>query len=264
MCADRRLETQTTGAEIGMKMEVLGANWWGLLAGDVSRAQRLLVGYREVLSPPFPRNISGTSELLKLLQGPPRRMRAQLLDEHVYGRFAVTYEDFLARGKDQFPEEIFRSSIYEVAQITLECELIVCGFDKEQNARLFHVDSLGNVSEHQHFLAIGTGSSNALAMLYHRQQYEFFPKERTIYHVYEAKKFGELAPGVGRQTEVFALSAEEFLVVVRPGFEELDRLYSIHGPQNTETLADYRFKPNHAFFQKNAPTASAAASPNEH
>jgi len=162
------------------------------------------------------------------------------MEHYVRMKFGISQEEFLERA-DDLTSELFASAIGEMAQINFGCDLILAGF-VDSTPYLFHLDGYtGRVRPEGHFLAIGSGSINACSMLYYREQNKQTKMDRSIYHVYEAQKFGEKAPGVGSSMTLFVLSPDGIKLFTDT--KQLESFYASLSPQPTSNLK-LEFRPS--------------------
>ena len=84
-----------------------------------------------------------------------------------------------------------------------DVELILAGFIESEPKILYC--SASTVVSRTEFLAIGSGSASAEAMLRWRQSTRDRPLSEVLYYVYDANKFGETSPYVGGMTTMLAL-----------------------------------------------------------
>jgi 20S proteasome alpha/beta subunit len=234
-CFDKRGETSFTSSQTEVKLRYLGGYWFALFAGDICQANELLDLYKEHLRDKEFRE----AELVDELSKPAAAMREKLVERYVRSHFSMSYREFLSLGS-QFPKNIFRDACQRITEIELDCELIILGF-AEKKAQLFTVSSDGYVSTDDWlaFTAIGSGSTLAEAWMHYREHQQIMPIERTICHVYEAKRFGDRAPGVGEKTELVVINTEELKYMQVPPMgstllqEELDGVWKKYGPKDT-------------------------------
>jgi 20S proteasome alpha/beta subunit len=236
LCCDERVETYITSADIEIKIaEIKELNWYAMFAGEVSKARELLYHYRSAL------------QLIDLRENTQQKFqevawsyRKSLMEHYVRMQFGISYQEFLERGTD-LPAEVFASAIHDMGQIDFGCELILAGF-VDSAPQLFHLDRYtGKVSPESHFLAIGTGGTNACSMLYYRNQNKQTGIDASIYHVYEAKRFGERAPGVGSSRVLFVLNPSGIKIFTDQ--KQLEALYNSLSPQSTSNLK-LEFRPH--------------------
>lgn len=104
----------------------------------------------------------------------------------------------------------------------------------EGTFRILTIDANG-IREAPYFAAIGTGGDSATAMLRWRKPTNRTPLNAVIYYAYEAKKFGEVSPHVGKRTYINILSTRQKGLLDRSykqeDFSELDEKFDRLGPQ---------------------------------
>ena len=115
----------------------------------------------------------------------------------------MSYDDFLLNGKSQLAEDLHRQISYEIAQQAIEAELILIGY--AQLGWLIFEFANSEVEQRRDFSAIGSGRWIAEATLFQREQQNMRSLAETVYAVYEAKRLGQIAPGVGSETTIMVL-----------------------------------------------------------
>jgi hypothetical protein len=143
------------------------------------------------------------STIFDVFKRPPWVYKDKLLEERSRKLTGLPYRDFLQQ-RAAFSD--FDKKLAEIADYDLECELIFAGFVNSE-VYIFVVWGDGAVSYEDDFAAIGSGADFAVAMLRYRNHHSGLSLWETMYHVYEAKKFAEMEPHVGKKT---------FLDVLRP------------------------------------------------
>jgi len=88
----------------------------------------------------------------------------------------------------------------------------------------------------EHFGVIGSGTDIGESSLYYREQSMAHPINRTIYQVYEAKRLGEKAPGVGKKTNLLLVrppldGQTQIEAILHSGLNFLEECFKKHGPQ---------------------------------
>lgn len=126
----------------------------------------------------------------------------------------------------------------------IECELILAGFVNAES-HLFVVSGDGSVSFEDDFAAIGSGADLATAVLRFRKQHSRRSLPDTLYRLYEAKKFAQMEPNVGRRTYLDVLrprgrdnnSKVAIQSLSKEGFKQLDAYYQQFGYQPIKNIA---------------------------
>jgi hypothetical protein len=92
---------------------------------------------------------------------------------------------------------------------TIDCEAIIVGCDARE-CSLFRVDSRGIVARHDDigFVSIGTGGIHASGYLMQEPYDHRTGFNEALLTVFLAKKRAELAPGVGRETDMFFVNGD--------------------------------------------------------
>jgi hypothetical protein len=136
---------------------------------------------------------------------PLRQRKIDLSDEYTSSRHNMSYADFIAVGKDKFPDEEYRNSIRNVAAIRLRASLIIAGF-VDRTAEIYYTDAEGVARAANDFAVTGEGEYLAQSVLIRRQQNGGLSLHETLYNVYEAKRYSESIGSVGKQTTISILS----------------------------------------------------------
>jgi len=98
-------------------------------------------------------------------------------------------------------------------------ELLIAGFDRAQQGHIFTVRSdvkrgKPQLDDAEGYSAVGSGGFAAIYMMSYRH-YDFtLPVHKAIYSIFEGKYFGELATGVGPDTDMFVVSADRSMYVL--------------------------------------------------
>jgi hypothetical protein len=145
------------------------------------------------------------------------------------------------------PHEIRAKIEAEWPNFHTRAELIIGTFGPNGQAYLFSIteDALENNSV-PGFVAIGSGSGNAMFWLCHRNQHLGRSLKQSAYHAFEAKLMAESSPFVNEKLDILvANSSEHFLLTdFKPApkgapftAEELRAIWPKYGPQSTDEIA---------------------------
>ncbi len=203
LCSDTKVEAGVAGAEIEDKLRCLVPGWPALLAGNLAKAEELVDFYTNYLNP---RRLTEKNIIMEFKK-PAYLFKRHLANEYTQKTLGLSYDQFLRIGKRVLPERQFERILEEIEYQTYgrlepeSCSLLFCGFLKG-DSYIFKVASDGTSVYVEHFEVIGVGAYVALPALYQRKHYYDVPLEQAIYHVYEAKKLGEIVPGVGKDTRI--------------------------------------------------------------
>ncbi len=229
MVADAMVSRVVTHTESGLKIRLLGQGWWSMFAaGDVSEADQIIKNIRGVLLED--QSASGNLQRMQaIVKSEYDRLRLQKAESLILPP-GLSIERFYTEAKNILTERVFETYLAEMRRVSVECELLVAGFDQQDKAHLFsvgsdpyhtQVDSWDVVGFH----AIGSGSPNAIAMLSEREQRAETLPGQTLYQAYEAKRFGEKALGVGKHTDVVRLTSGKVEPLPPPAHQKLDQIY---------------------------------------
>ena len=192
--SDWQVENEVAKADIHDKLYwIMNLQWPVLIAGTVANAIRLKDTYHSVLKA-LPGGVH-RENLIDVMHLPLRTFKAKLADARAGNLLGLSYEQVLAVGRAQLPEDMFREVMLDIARIQTDCELIVIPFI-EGTPRIFKVSAAG-VEPCEQFAVIGSGTNIADGYLSYREHDEQASLKKCLYHVYEAMKMGSKAPGVG-------------------------------------------------------------------
>jgi hypothetical protein len=140
-----------------------------------------------------------------------RAHRGRLAEQTILAPLGLTMDSFIARHRE-ITAEVAARVTQAVVEQSARLELIVAGVDAS-GAHLYLVADPGLVRCYDAlgFVAIGSGADHAAAHLLRLGYSPRTPLPRSAVLVYLAKKRAEAAPGVGAQTDCFALGQQFFL-----------------------------------------------------
>jgi hypothetical protein len=204
LCSDHKIGTFAAQAEIGFKFSWATRNWPTLISGDVARTDELMATFQQTLGELKDTDGLDEQNIFDMMKKCGHAFREKLVDELVRKKLSVSYE-YLRNNRAKFPPATVYETFTQIGQIDSEAEVIVTGFIDEQ-AYLFVVERDCTVFSRKQFAAIGTGAQIADPALFQRKQRQMESLPITIYNVYEAKKLGEIADGVGVRTTILIVS----------------------------------------------------------
>jgi len=195
VCADKRAGSVLGNSETAMKLRPIGKNWQMLTAGGATDIEAIhrLYGLRFASFTPDYANIDEN------LKAPFIDRKRALANDFTQGKFGLSYQDFLALGKEKLPNEIFVSAMQKISALDCGCELILTGFIGSF-PEVYQAEASGKVTPVTDFAVIGEGAYLAAASLMRRQQDTMTSLEQTLYNVFEAKTYAEGVGSVGKAT----------------------------------------------------------------
>lgn len=233
---DWRIETDSAGAETGFKLQSLGRQWAALISGDVQDAVELCRQYSAFL---IQHEDITSTHLLEYLNTPIRCFRYAMAESLIQSKLAMTYDEFLNHGREQVPMDLRRQIASEIAWQQCPVQLILIGV---VDGRLVVAKSHNfEIRRCEDFAVIGSGSAIAEANLYQRKHSCLCSLGDTIYSVYESKRLGEIAPGVGRETSLFVLNRDDRGSILRQPWSRgdkkvLEKQFKRYGPRLLKNL----------------------------
>jgi hypothetical protein len=234
---DSKVETSISGSEIGYKFRKVSDYWGALLAGNISRAEELVSIYSNVL----PKTPIPPSEIAETLRLGPAEFKQRLAKEYVNATLGMSLEDFLVRGSTALPKSLFESTANDIARMQLDCQLILIPAVEQlfnYHIRMWVVEGDGTLAQFNDFAAIGSGAAAATTWLHFRSQNRFETRKNTIRNLLEAKKFGENAPGVGKQTHMLVIKPAGKSGGLLADNRTVDRIWRQFGPRPGKELRD--------------------------
>jgi hypothetical protein len=159
--------------------------------------------------------------------------------EFTTGKYGLTYDDFLALGKDKLPNEVFRDATIRISTIDLRAEFIIVGFPGGQPL-LCQTTADGQVNIREEFAVIGEGAVLATAALLQRAHMDTSQLDDAVYNVYEAKKLAESVPSVGETTSLIVLTPNGgWRIINDQGEKFLEAQYRKFGPKSAIGLVPF-------------------------
>jgi len=131
-------------------------------------------------------------------------LRARFAAQEVLSPFGLDHSTFLAKQREMDPELVMNLA-NKIIKYSFDIECIVFGVDSGGNPDIFHIDGNGIATRHIDvgFVSIGIGADHANLQLMAAGYSRFVPD---YYHalgmLYAAKKSAEVAPAVGRSTDI--------------------------------------------------------------
>ena len=227
---DFRVETNSSSSDTGSKYRHFD-NWGILLEGDTLKADRLL----NLFSSEFHNKAIGPVQAVPSIMEVVAVFKRELVNEYVQTTLAMSYDDF-RKDRQAIPANLDEQIFAAITRIEIGCELILFNVDYK-SPYVFRMDPDGTVTQVRNFCAIGTGAPNAEAWLHYRQQIRFDTLEKTVASVYEAKKFAEHAPGVGKLSRILIVDAKN-KVWSSHSANSFEYVWSKNGPRKQRTIAD--------------------------
>ncbi len=119
--------------------------------------------------------------------------------------------------------QILQQVLGMISQHNLQTDILISGFD-DTGHHLFIVTHPGMLqpADMLGFMAIGSGGLHAAVSLSLAGQTKTTPFAETVLNIYKAKKAAEVAPGVGRRTDMVILRNDKINIAGTKLFEALE------------------------------------------
>ena len=165
LLSDWRIEDDISGSETMQKQGTFLPGWHVLLAGKASRAHELAGVYKRYMS----EHLKDELGMLTLLKEPAKIQKERIVDEYLHSQICADREWLMSEGKDALPADRFAQLVFDIPSLTLEAQIVICGFVKEEgNDQQPIIALVDDTRGHPHvrlidnFVAIGSGSVIAL------------------------------------------------------------------------------------------------------
>jgi hypothetical protein len=224
--SDRALSAEIVSDNCIFKAEPLHKEWSAMLSGgDITDVVPIMENARERFS-----KLENTLDsAMNSLTGSFSERLSKKAESKALGRYSITMQEFLKKGKSYFNSSEYSAIIQEIKYERLDCTFLASGFDVFGKPHIFKVVEPGVAESYDKpgFWAIGSGETAARTLLLYLGQNEESSLEETIYNVCAAKFFSERAAGVGKETWFFIkesgsdglVSPMFFLDEIRKGWE---------------------------------------------
>ena len=220
------------------KIQQINDHLVALIAGDALRGSRVV----RSAAINVPGGMIATSDVAGLIAREYAQHRQEQLNSDVFQPRAMTIDQFYNGGVQQrlIPQVAGQIDMV-VAGFDFEVQLLVAGLD-DNGAHLYSIANPGgSFNDHMPigYHAIGSGWLHALQSMISFGHTSARGLLETIYTVYASKRRAEVAPGVGRDTDMMVVSAKEGLR--RISEEELLKLEAFYSEQ-LQPIAELREK----------------------
>jgi 20S proteasome alpha/beta subunit len=204
--ADKLVGAGFIESPIGKKILQLHPNWKIMIAGnDIGPAYPIIDRAQKKLEPITAPTINQVADAVQQAYNEEQAKEAEQIFLTARG---FTMAKFVNEGKQLLTEADFIRIGSEIEGAQFQLSLLVTGFDDHGAAHIFVLyggTNKGFIRIYKEFCAIGSGETNATFLMNFRELKPDMPIRRTLYYVLEAKYYGELAPSVGLDTDLYVL-----------------------------------------------------------
>ena len=243
LCTDWLVSGAVGGSEVMLKQRLLPKGFFCLTSGDEGHMLELT----RVLKPKIGKLQVATlfeDSVLGAVKDALFDRKKEIADNYIKSRFAMSYQDFYQTGTKNMPPDLFRETMAHIHRLDIRTDFIVAGFAGKFGV-IIEASADGEASIREEFATVGSGSHLAAASLLHRQYTDVNTLPECLYSIYEAKRYSERTPTVGKRTSLSILTPGGILRrVSQEGLSNLGDQFKKYGPQNIPS--DFSF--DHKFF----------------
>jgi hypothetical protein len=199
--SDTMLSTSTYSADMmAIKGGRIRNKWFALYSGnDISPCEPILRKAKSL----FESRDETLEQITASFKESYRLQLQEKIEDEVLSRYKMDLDSFKEHGFKHLGRDVFNGLCQQIDRKYLDCEFLVFGFDRTNQARIFTVTDPGIVTDYSTpgFWAIGSGANSALSTLFFHGFGIFTKLPAAVYHVCEAKFMAESAAGVGKNVK---------------------------------------------------------------
>ena len=229
--ADRMLSVPDTEYEPAQhKVWTISTSIAAVWAGDTELVTELLTAVTEIVRKRIERHPHTWWEVenvARVYQSQYRRVAARRSESRILSPLRLTGETFISRQKEMNDSLVLQvaADLWNFQLPT--AEIIFTGTDHKGthiyssiNGDLAWRNAVG-------FAAVGSGASHANSQMMFRRHSKWTGVPDTLFSVHSAKRRAEVAPGVGKATDMFVIgpSLGSFFLIPEPLLNQLDTVY---------------------------------------
>jgi hypothetical protein len=153
-------------------------------------------------------------------------LRAEEAEELLFKPRTISKEVFYTRGAGLFPADLFNMIDHEFVRYDYGLELLLVGTDS-LGAHIYSIRNPGiaDCFDTLGFHAIGVGYLHAIQVFIAHGYKTSYNIEEAINIVYAAKKAAEVAPGVGKETDISLITEGKVIDIDPEIISELSTIY---------------------------------------
>lgn len=206
------------------KLEPLPGNCVGLTAGSALAHTEL---FKAVVEDMSGRSAPLVDEVTKAVKKAFGTIRRREIDETVLGPLGLNMESFMGLQR-QLDADLVMRLARQIEMHSLDLDILVIGADRH-GAHIHYISNPGTSECYNAlgFCAIGSGERHAESTLILRNYSPQMPVGKALYLAYEAKRSAEVAPGVGKFTDIAILHGGGVRWLEPERVRELDKMYEM-------------------------------------
>lgn len=236
LCADTLISYEAQDGTLvssnpsGGKLFDLPLGFYAAMSGDIAKCNQVVSYLYQRMGKIPPDRLDRIELVQTAIEETHEYMRGKIRQE-VLAEYGVTLAEFLDDDDLSDRPEIRG----EIRSRTTGTGLTIAGFSLKGTPTLLFTDC-ASVRPETRFICAGSGGPAALDWLNMREQNVFMSVPRTVYHVYEAKRFAERSPVVGKRHQILLLRHNQPVVSVGGDRQIMNDWLSKYQPQNTAAL----------------------------
>lgn len=205
------------------KLEAVGEQCIALTAGNALAHTEL---FRSVKTELTQYTEPSVSQINKVVAEQYAERRRQAAEAKVLKPRGVSLSEFYSRFVREWPEALAIAADSAIQQADYELSIVIAGVDNE-GAHVYGISDPGTISCYDSigYYAIGTGGIHATLRLIAKNVTPAMDLNETVYAVYEAKRSAEVAPGVGKATDMAIINARGIEYLNEQTLESLSAIY---------------------------------------
>jgi ATP-dependent protease HslVU (ClpYQ) peptidase subunit len=215
------------------KTTKLGPAAVGLIAGEALTGASLLRSVLEAHTSPETR----VSELASTLAQTYRQLRLSRAESTFLLPRGLSLQTFYENQQKLLPPIVGQID-QQLLQFDLGVEILLVGVD-DHGSHLFTVGNPGGqFLEHDviGYAAIGSGALHALQAMIGFKHATSQDLNETVFRAYAAKRRAEVAPGVGRETDMLVIDSSGVCRLGADTLTELEQLYTVYTDSTEKNL----------------------------
>ncbi len=209
-----------------------------LIADNVTVHSQLLLQCQPEI---FPRTDSiAVVEVAELYARSLREFKAKQAEQFALSLYGLTTEAFIEKQKIMHESIVMQlANQMQEEESRIKAEALVCGVDEDKTAHIFYVDNHGLVHCYDDvgFATIGMGNNHANHQFMRHGYANTFGYYQALMLTYSAKKEAEIAPSVGKATDMRQITRDGAWNVLDLTMKSLDKCYSEYDRARTRMEA---------------------------
>ncbi|HEV3073931.1 MAG TPA: hypothetical protein VHB47_05875 [Thermoanaerobaculia bacterium] len=228
--ADRMLSTPDTEYEPAeRKLWSLSDSIAAVGSGDTELIAELLTPVKEIVQERGPKQQGGwlVESVARVYQARYKTVKAARSESELLTPLGLTWKTFISRQKE-LNDTVAVSAATELWKFKLPgVEILFAGTDRKGTHIFYSDDGALAWRDQVGFAAVGVGAQHASSQLMFRRHSKYASAADTLFSVYSAKKRAEVAPGVGKATDMFVIGPQlgSFYHVPEPILDQLEVIY---------------------------------------